>query len=245
MKLFVLGNGFDIGHKIPCKYSNFYDYLVENRSDILEIMEKYYYVGNDSDLWSDFERSLEEDINYDSLAEIIGENTPNFASDDFRDGDWYDAQIYIEQECDELLENIRAGFEEWIESLEISKVKKGYQLDKSALFITFNYTEVLERVYKIPASQILHIHNKVGEELVFGHGKKSKDFNVKKALYGNEKAFLDIDEDGYIESSEVGHEHFAEDAVCAFYDKMRKQTEEIVPKQTDIINKNEIDEIIV
>ncbi|MCZ4696448.1 hypothetical protein DWB61_17450 [Ancylomarina euxinus] len=245
MQLFVLGNGFDIGHKIPCKYSDFYDYVKENRGDILEIMEKYYYVGNDSDLWSDFESSLEEDIDYDSLADIIGENIPNTASDDFRDGDWYDAQIYIEQDCDELLESIRSGFEEWIESLEISKVKKVYQLDMSATFITFNYTEVLERVYKISSTNILHIHNKVGEELVFGHGKKSEDFNVKKALYGNEKAFLNIDKDGNIESNEVGHEHFAENAVSAFYDKMRKCTEEIVPKQTDFIKNISIDEIII
>lgn len=246
MKLYILGNGFDIGHKIPCKYSDFQKYLEENRSDILEIMEKYYYVGSDSELWSDFESSLEEDINYDSLAEIVGENTPNFASDDFRDRDWYDAQIYIEQDCDELLDSIRSGFEEWIESLHISEVKKVYELDKSAYFITFNYTEVLERVYRIAASNILHIHNKVGEKLVFGHGKNSKDFNVKKALYGDEKAFLDIDEDGNIESSEVGHEQFAENAVCAFYDKMRKHTEEIVPKQLDFMNTiPSISEIIV
>lgn len=107
MKLFVIGNGFDRGHNIPCLYSDFYNYLNENRGDILDIMEKFYSVEKNSDLWSDFEKSLEKDINYDSLSEIIGENTPNFASDDFRDGDWYDAQIYVEQECDELLESIR------------------------------------------------------------------------------------------------------------------------------------------
>ena len=97
MKLFVIGNGFDIGHGIPCKYSNFQEYLNDNREDILEAMEKFYYIGEDSELWSDFETSLERDINYDSLTDIIGENSPNFGSDDFRDGDWYDAQIYIEQ----------------------------------------------------------------------------------------------------------------------------------------------------
>ncbi len=48
MKLFVIGNGFDISHGIPCKYSDFYQYLNENREDILEIMEKYYYVDSDS-----------------------------------------------------------------------------------------------------------------------------------------------------------------------------------------------------
>ena len=104
-----------------------------------------------------------------------------------------------------------------------------------------------ERVHRLrPASNILHIHNKVGEELIFGHGKKAEDFNVKKALYGDEKAFLDIDEDGNIESSEVGHEQFAENAVCAFHDKMRKHTEEIVPRQLDFINNiSSISDIIV
>lgn len=246
MKLFVIGNGFDISHGIPCKYSDFYQYLNENREDILEIMEKYYYVNSDSELWSDFESRLEEDINYESLSEIVTENIPNFASDDFRDRDWYDAQIYIEQECDELLENIRSGFEEWIESLNTSDVCKKYKLDMSARYITFNYTDVLELVYKIPISNILHIHNKVGEELIFGHGKKSENFNVKEALYGNENAFLSEDEYGNIESSEVGHEQFAESAVCVFYDKMRKHTEDIIQNNSSFFkNLSEIDEIVV
>ncbi len=246
MKLYILGNGFDIGHKIPCEYSDFYKYLKQNRNDILQVMEKYYNIDSDSKLWSSFESSLEEGIVYDSLAEIIHENTPNLASDDFRNGDWYDAEIDIERDCDQLLNNIRSGFEEWIKSLQVSKVKKVYELDKSDSFITFNYTEVLEKVYRIPTSNILHIHNKVGEKLIFGHGKKREDFNVKKALYGDEKAFLDTDEDGNIVSSEVGHELFAEGAVCEFLEKMRKHTEEIIPKQLSFINNNSsISEIIV
>lgn len=246
MKLFVIGNGFDIGHDIRCKYSHFQEYLNAKREDILEVMGKFYYTGEDSELWSDFETSLERDINYDSLSEIIGENSPNFASDDFRDGDWYDAQIYIEQECDKLLEMVRSGFEEWITSLEISEVNKKYDLDRSALYITFNYTYVLERIYNIPFSNILHIHNKVGEELIFGHGKNSDDFNVKKALYGDENALLSYDEDGNIESNAVGHEQFAENAVCAFYDKMRKPTDQILNNQTNFFSRlSDVEEVVV
>lgn len=245
MKLFVIGNGIDRGHDIPCLYSDFYNYLNENRDDILEIMEKFYSVEKDSDLWSDFEKSLEKDINYDSLSEIIGENTPNLASDDFHK-ELSDAQIYVEQECDELLENIRSGFEEWIESLDILKVSKKYKLDMSAYFITFNYTDVLERIYKIPISNILHIHNKVGEELIFGHGKKSEDFNVKEALYGDENAFLSKDEYGNFESSEIGHEKFAENEVLAFYDKMRKPTEEVIQNNSGFFNSlSTIEEVVV
>lgn len=246
MKLYVIGNGFDRGHDIPCLYSDFYTYLNDNRSDILESMEKFYYVGNDSELWSDFERSLEENIDYESLSEIISENIPNIASDDFRDRDWYDAQIYVEQECNELLENVRSGFEEWIESLEISQIRKRYKLDMSARYITFNYTDVLEQIYKIPIPNILHIHNKVGEELIFGHGKKSEDFNVEEALYGDKNAFLSVDEDGNIESGEVGHEKFAENAVCAFYDKMRKHTEEVIQNNSGFFdNLSTIEEVVV
>ena len=36
-------------------------------------MGQYYYVDSDSELWSDFERGLEEGICYDSLADIIYE----------------------------------------------------------------------------------------------------------------------------------------------------------------------------
>lgn len=246
MKLFVIGNGFDIGHGIPCKYSNFQVYLNDNREDILEVMEKFYYTGEDSELWSDFETSLERDINYDSLSEIIGENSPNIGSDDFREGDWYDAQIYIEQECDELLEMVRSGFEEWIASLEISEVKKKYDLDRTALYLTFNYTDVLEKTYNIPTSNILHIHNKVGEELIFGHGKNVDKFNVKKVLYGDENVLLTYDEDGNVESTAVGHEQFAENAVCAFYAKMRKPTEQILNNQTVFFSRlTNIEEVVV
>lgn len=246
MKLFVIGNGFDIGHGMPCKYCHFQEYLNDNREDIVEVMEKFYYTGKDSELWSDFETSLERDINYDSLSEIIDENSPNFGSDDFRDRDWYDAQIYIELECDELLEMVRSGFEEWIASLEISDVKKRYNLDRSALYLTFNYTDVLEKIYNIPISNILHIHNKVGEELIFGHGKNLDEFNVKKALYGAENAFLSYDEYGNVESNTVGHEQFGENAVCTFYEKMRKPTDQILNNQTNFFSRlTNVEEVVV
>ena len=246
MKLFILGNGFDISHNIPSKYSDFYKYLISNRRDILESMEKFYSIEIDSELWSDFETSLEQDIIYDAIVEIIGENRPNLGSDDFSDGDWYNAQIYVEQECEELLDNIKSGFEEWINSLDISEIKKKYKLNKSDHYITFNYTETLELIYGIPLNKVLHIHNKVGEELIFGHGKKSENFNVRLELYGNENAYLSYDEYGNVESEEVGHEKFAENAVCEFYEKMRKPTERIIEEKSEYFKGlKDINEIVI
>lgn len=245
-KLYIIGNGFDRGHGLPCDYRDFYKYLKENREDILEVMEKFYDVREKSQLWTDFESNLEKDIDYDEFTKQIFEHAPNIASDEFRDRDWYEAQFAIEIESEELIELLQEGFEEWIQSLNVSGTSKSYSLDTSAYFLTFNYTEVLESVYDIPLSNILHIHNKVGEDLIFGHGKNVEDFNVRKALYGTENPFLSYDENGNIESTENGHERFAEEAVCSFYNKMKKQTEKIIQRHSCFFEKlSDISEVIV
>lgn len=244
MKLYIIGNGFDIAHGIPCRYSDFYTYLEKKRCDVLEKMEQYYDVDKGSDLWSDFERNLEEKICYDSFREIISENVPRLGSDDFRDAEWYDAQIFTEQECDELLGKIRSGFKEWINSLDLNIIMEKYDIDKTAHFFSFNYTKVLELVYRIPDESIMHIHNKVGEELIFGHGKDVKKFNIKKALYGYDNTDLEEAENDII--MDIGYEKFAEYAVCEFYDKMSKDTNKIINTHLNYFSSlSDIDEVIV
>lgn len=245
-KLYIIGNGFDRGHGLPCDYHEFYKYLKENREDILEVMGKFYDVRDKSKLWTDFENNLEKKIDYDEFTKQIFEHTPNIASDEFRDRDWSEAQIAIEIESDKLLNLLQEGFKEWIQSLNVSRTSKSYSLDTSAYYLTFNYTEVLESVYDIPSSNILHIHNKVGENLIFGHGKNVEDFNVPKALYGTESPFISYDENGNIESTEYGHESLAEKAVCSFYDKMKKKTEKIIQQHSCFFEKlSDISEVIV
>lgn len=41
--------------------------------------------------------------------------------------------------------------------------------------MTFNYTETLEKVYGIPSKNILHIHGRVGGNIIFGHGNSLFD----------------------------------------------------------------------
>ena len=48
--------------------------------------------------------------------------------------------------------------------------KSGLKLPKkNASYLTFNYTETLEKSCKVPSVAINHIHNKVGQQLIFGH----------------------------------------------------------------------------
>jgi len=247
-RLIIIGNGFDLHHGMACKYADFMSFLLKNRKDVVEIMARFYDIRANSELWSDFETNLESGIDWDNMTNIIFDNVPDIASDDFRDRDWYNAQLFMEQECDALLNTIRSGFEDWINSIPYPENihDNKYVLDSDALYLTFNYTETLEDIYNIPSSRILHIHNKVGEQLIFGHGKNSDDFNVQQTLYGEEDYFIERDETGEIISSPVGHEQFAEQSVVEFYNKMRKPVEEIIASNYDFFNRLfEIDEIIV
>ena len=246
MELFIIGNGFDINHGLLTKYSDFYKYLHENRADILDIMNEFYDTSKESDLWSDFETKLETGIDYSVFSNIIFENTPDFTSDNFRDKDWYEAQICIEQKSKKLLDAIHDGLDNWIRSLDTSQVSPKFRLNKDSYYFTFNYTDVLEKVYKIPIERILHVHNKIGGKLIFGHGKSIENFNVIETLYGTDKIFLDIDENGDIISNEIGHETFAEDEVCSFYKRMRKPTSDIIKSNIGFFNSlSKVDKIII
>lgn len=65
----------------------------------------------------------------------------------------------------------RDHFREWVESIDVSKVKPVLDLPDTASFITFNYTPTLEYVYGVLPDRILHIHGSVlnkDELLQFG-----------------------------------------------------------------------------
>ena len=56
-KLYVIGNGFDLHHGLPCSYSDFEVWLQENRPDVYRNMNRIYGECHDG-MWSVFEHSL-------------------------------------------------------------------------------------------------------------------------------------------------------------------------------------------
>ena len=57
-KLYIIGNGFDIHHKINSAYSDFKNWLEINHKkyNALYLIENYFYI--DSEFWHDFENNL-------------------------------------------------------------------------------------------------------------------------------------------------------------------------------------------
>lgn len=190
MKLFVIGNGFDLAHNLPTAYSNFRAFLKKRygESSYLPLPQSTFMpdgeirsdkktdaqillwlIDNSSDdsRWGTFEHTLGE-LSYSELFES-----------DYDDDDDHEPFRQIYQNEDAIadyslsFQNFPSLFVEWIKSIQYDPKdlfqEKYGQLFKDGLFLSFNYTDVLERVYGIGETVICHIHGRIGEKLVFGH----------------------------------------------------------------------------
>ena len=191
--LYIIGNGFDLHHEINSSYFEYRKWLKTHHKDIYWELVNTFYIDDESPQsiellekrehpwWKDFENQL-GDID---LAEIVDNcvfnNYPNFDSEEFRDRDYHAAEIDAEITLSKLVSDIKSTFEEWVKSLNApNKIKKIKINDDNAFFITFNYTDTLETLYKIPNHVICHIHGKANndEELIIGHNKTRKDLEL-------------------------------------------------------------------
>ena len=197
--LFIAGNGFDIAHGIPSKYSDFRKYLVERYPKALQNRETKVYI-------EDFENlSLEElsvEFLLSAMDRIQGENWENFEDalahisidekfpepnhklDETEEEDnilMRDYLLYIDKLTSATIASVECWqefFQNWIREVQIP-IKINNYTPKSSLqeifkredmlFFSFNYTKTLEKLYGI--IEVTRIHISVGQKLVFGHGE--------------------------------------------------------------------------
>ena len=165
--LYIIGNGFDLMHRMKSSYKDFHQWLIDNcRIDYIIELQKIFPVskGKDYLLWSDFEEALGkcdiETVAKWSLEDlyITESSISNYTSR---------SQELIDTLISEIVLN---GFAKWAKSIEISH-HKVISLNLDSIFLTFNYTDTLEKLYAIPENQILHIHGRasIGEPIIVGH----------------------------------------------------------------------------
>lgn len=165
-ELWVIGNGFDLWHKLPTKYSDFYQFAKK----MLDELENYFALEIEhGGPWWDFENSLGNFLwneFYDAHNHI------DVGADDFRPSFVYGLEDDLTEQADQIVEGIKESFREWIEGINISNAAGRLALPTEALFITFNYTSTLEHIYGMPADRIVHLHGRAEtyEDLIFGHG---------------------------------------------------------------------------
>lgn len=196
--LYIIGNGFDLYHKIPSSYTNFREWLKTNRPSAYESLNLFY--DNPTDAWWS---SFEENLAYIKISKYIKHITSlstleiNQRVKNLDSTNWSlfhndTTRIYSAKDLADLaifeitvfIKNLSAHFREWIQSLEIN-IPRDILLDidpENTYCITFNYTNILESDYNYPTNQITHIHNAEfkWQDLIFGHG--SDEATIIKAI---------------------------------------------------------------
>lgn len=235
-KLYIIGNGFDIHHGIPSRYSNYRDWLEENDADLMERLRNYYDV-DDKDWWNQFEIELGHPDMADYIDETAFENEPDYGSDDFRDRDYHAGEFAAEDEIGSLVADIKGTFTEWVGSLPSPNSDKKLKVDKEdAYFINFNYTDTLQNLYNVKPADILFIHGNVGDgtELVLGHNRPYDELDAEFApeiptppddLSDEELA------EWYEEMADAGEDYIHQSVrgeVVSQIHRLRKNTENII-----------------
>ena len=153
--LYIIGNGFDLHHGLDTSYKNFRDNVVLKTPNLRKLLLDLYGDAINEDMWwSDFEAKL-SDIDYNHLLNsdngvaMGGMKVQNF-----------------------LTGQLPPLFGKWIKSIKLKNApEKQLDIDKDALFFTFNYSLVLEIIYEVNKDNIWHIHNSIEEvdSIIVGH----------------------------------------------------------------------------
>ena len=180
--LYIIGNGFDIHTGLATRYADFRRWLENNYPFIYENMQAVYDI--DAEWWNDFEVQLGKlDINRfvskftppaKPIDEIIAEAERRR---EFEQKYNIPPDLHVDSYCAKwlkgLLDVLQYCFEKWVDNCQRSITNPKYiHIEKeNSFFVNFNYTDVLEMLYKIPEERVLHIHGRSSkhERLIYGH----------------------------------------------------------------------------
>lgn len=168
--LYIIGNGFDLWHRIPSSYAYFKEYVALHDRDLFDAVENYLWAAGEN--WSDLEASLAE-LDVDAIIDDRSQFLVSYGAEEWSDAYHHDFQYEIEQVVKRLSIQLRAHFGHWIRELSIptSATTRLRTIDTEAVFLNFNYTSTL-RLYGVPDSHILHIHGSADRQeadLILGH----------------------------------------------------------------------------
>ena len=216
----IVGNGFDVNHGIPSSYAHFKTWLSNNDKHLYDFLERYIDVAGD--WWNDFEKSLSEIDVPKLIRETPLENRPRdpkLPPDFSHPASW---------RLDSVHRAISQKFTEWVKTLDSVDIKKKIDLPEARLFISFNYTDTLERVYGIEENRIVYIHGKAsrGDKLIYGHGKNQfviEDNVMRKYKLHRSDDFLTAGTYGSSESELTSHISYWQKyiQIGCYYDVLR------------------------
>lgn len=178
--LYIIGNGFDQHHDIPCSFQSFMEWIMKNDKSLFSLLNQVY-DDCDEKWWGDFENSLAI-LNIYSYANMRGDECdPEYIKTGSLKENTEFASRKVIDDFDRIKDSLKRDFQKWLfETYEKCSIDKKIQLSgKDNIFLTFNYTKVLEDIYKIDAKQVYHIHGVIDnkDSMIVGHGLGIAELN--------------------------------------------------------------------
>lgn len=175
--LYIVGNGFDLHHRIPSGYADFGRYVSGVDPTLHRLFENYFsFDGN----WADFENTLAH-LDVDLILDEASTHLVPYSADDWSDAFHHDYQYEIDRIVRSLSEGLKKRFTEWICRLAIPAQSSCQvpllDLPLHSRYLTFNYTSTLQKLYSVSPDDITYIHNQatgLDSDLVLGHGVSPK-----------------------------------------------------------------------
>lgn len=239
-KLFIIGNGFDLAHKMNTRYSDFRKFLTNKGKEHDNFKEDIYYneipaptlTSDGEEVYNPLDRlnailtcvdNTNGDIEWNKFEENLGKLNyecllnPYVGDNDEKLGYKIERNENNARNIKNVLGMIPLFFQEWVKAIKIAEEPLDDIVSlinpKSDLFLTFNYTDTLERLYNV--ENVCHIHGNKDESLYVGHGENIFD--------------PDNDYSTYFSGSEYDlrqlHEH------------LRKNTDEAFKKHSSFLGK--------
>lgn len=231
MRLYIIGNGFDIRHGLPTEYKHFKSYVKENDQELYDAIEEYIPAGDE---WNELENALGE-IDYELILQNSEDFLVSYNADDWSDAYHHDYQYEVDRITRMLSDRLKEKFADWIKGINIADAYNPDQYipptPRESLYFSFNYTNTLQQIHAVPDAQIIHIHGNCSydDDLILGHS-----FRVEKSL------------NPYIESDQDTRIAEAYDSINEYFNNTFKASEDIIKGKSAFFSSlKNVDEVIV
>ncbi len=240
--LYIFGNGFDIAHGIRTPYAAFREFLKENHESFLTTFESMYNIQplDDTEPWytkeaqerwdksviNDLWWSFEEKIGYPDV-EGMYDSAYSMVDTMPMEGIIDTMNVYWREQYG-FVDKLQKYVLEWLQTIDTSQAmckKDSLINNRNDLFMSFNYTDTLEKVYGI--KDVLHLHGGIPSccEIapIMGHGNKYIiDLYRRKAKEAQEE---------YVE----WYESIC-NAIADFCESLYKDTDAIISENDDFFS---------
>ena len=248
--LFVIGNGFDLAHNMETGFNQFRNYLNANYSinqnntlyvpetiidnhgnelqDTTEIVNLIIYLLDEATVGTGEENDwskIEDLLGKLNLPECFDNVEPQYDKDGDRNYFWeYENAELTCRNMALAISYITELLSEWIHAVKISDSPLKYFSEiihpSRDLFLTFNYTQTLEKLYGCIRENVCHIHGMVSDDCFW---------QTDKLVLGH------CGQMDYLNEESVPYE--MENRIQAIYESLRKNTTEQIALHEDFFKR--------